>query len=115
VRGQLYLGAISGTSVDGLDLALLSVSQQLRVLAATTEPLPDPLQATLLRLGRPGHDDLDSLGAADAELGAFIGEALLELSQPERPRTQRDQRHRQPRADRSTPARWRLPLHGADR
>jgi anhydro-N-acetylmuramic acid kinase len=77
VRGQLYLGAISGTSVDGLDLALLSVSQQLRVLAATTEPLPDPLQATLLRLGRPGHDDLDSLGAADAELGAFIGEALL--------------------------------------
>ncbi|MEQ8484831.1 MAG: anhydro-N-acetylmuramic acid kinase [Pseudomonadales bacterium] len=77
--GQLYLGAISGTSVDGLDLALLSISQQVRVLAAATEPLPAALQQTLLALGQPGHDDLDSFGHADAELGDFIGRAILEF------------------------------------
>lgn len=77
MRGQLYLGAISGTSVDGLDLALLSVRRELRVLAATTVALPTTLQNTLLTLGRPGSDDLDTLGRADAELGEFIGQAVV--------------------------------------
>lgn len=77
MRGQLYLGAISGTSVDGLDLALLSVRNEIRVVAAATEPLPAALQQTLLSLGQPGEDDLDSFGQADAELGEFIGQAIL--------------------------------------
>jgi anhydro-N-acetylmuramic acid kinase len=77
MRGQLYLGAISGTSVDGVDLALLSVRREIRVLAAATRPLPSDLQSALLALGRPGADDLDALGRADSELGEFIGHAAL--------------------------------------
>lgn len=79
MRGQVYLGAISGTSVDGLDLALVQVARRIDVLAAATRPLPEALRRSLLELGRPGADDLDRLGEADAALGEFIGTAALEF------------------------------------
>ena len=75
----LYLGAISGTSVDGLDLALLQITSDIRLQAAATVALPNDLRQTLLELGQPGGGDLDSLGRADAALGAFIGMAALEF------------------------------------
>ncbi len=76
MNGQLYLGAISGTSVDGLDLALLSTAEPMQVLKAQTVPLPEALRHTLLALGQPGNDDLDQLGTADRQLGRHIGEAI---------------------------------------
>lgn len=75
--GQVYLGAISGTSVDGLDLALIQISNRIDVLAADTVAIPAALRRTLLNLGRPGPVDLDVLGDADAALGAFIGGAIV--------------------------------------
>lgn len=77
MSGQLYLGAISGTSVDGLDLALVDFTDGVRVVAATTVTIPDDLQKTLLALGQSGGGDLDRLGSADAALGIFIGESAL--------------------------------------
>lgn len=77
--GQLYLGTISGTSVDGLDLALLEISSSLNVTAATTVSLPERLRAELLALGQPGGNDLDVLGRTDAMLGEFIGQAAVDF------------------------------------
>ena len=76
---DLYVGAISGTSVDGLDLALLETGTQLRVLAATTRPFPEALRVQLLAAGQPGTDDLDALGSLDHELGSFIGLSIREF------------------------------------
>ena len=84
---QLYLGCISGTSVDGLDVALISLDhhQSVAVLGATTIKLPAQLREQLLSLGNPGHDDLpdlheideiDVLGQCDTDLGVFIGTSL---------------------------------------
>jgi anhydro-N-acetylmuramic acid kinase len=81
VTRGLFVGAISGTSVDGLDLALLEVDGGLRILAGHTAQLPDDLRAQLLRLGRTGEDDLDAYGSADVALGRFIAaEALAFLA-----------------------------------
>ena len=85
----LYVGAITGTSVDGLDLALLFIQApqgaQAETIAfhhAETVPLPEALRRTLIDLGQ-GHDDhLDALGHADTELGRFIGTAVLEFLAP---------------------------------
>jgi len=79
VRQGLFVGAISGTSVDGLDLALLEAGDPPRILAGRTYAIPTTLRATLLRLGQPVGDDLDSLGAADTALGRFIGLTVLEF------------------------------------
>jgi anhydro-N-acetylmuramic acid kinase len=79
--GPLYLGAISGTSVDGLDLALLEDGPRPRVLAGETVSLPSELRHALLTLSRPGEDGLDAFGHADAALGTFIGHAINEFLQ----------------------------------
>jgi len=74
---QLYLGAISGTSVDGLDLALLAIDDTIRFLAAETVAFPAALRQQLLQLGQPENDNLDLLGEADQALGTFIADAAL--------------------------------------
>ena len=78
---QRYLGCISGTSVDGLDIALVEVSTDntVSIGSAATIEFPATLQETLLALGQPGADDLDLLGRSDAALGAFIGHALVQF------------------------------------
>ncbi len=74
---QLYVGAITGTSVDGLDIALVDVSDTTTFIAGETLAFPDALRHELLALGQPGSDDLDQLGEVDRALGHFIGEGIL--------------------------------------
>ncbi len=76
---QLYVGVISGTSVDGLDVALVDVSSRIAFIAGETLAFPDALRDKLLALGQPGSDDLDQLGETDRELGYFIGNGILEF------------------------------------
>ena len=74
-----YIGAMTGTSVDGLDLALLEVGPRgaATLVAAETTPLPDGLAASLKALAAPGADEVVRVGVADAALGEFIGQAVL--------------------------------------
>lgn len=74
---SLFAGAISGTSVDGLDLALLDVAGATpRIVDARVEALPPPLARELRALAAPVDDHLDRVARADAELGEFIGRAV---------------------------------------
>ena len=75
----LYVGAISGTSVDGLDLALLDVSDGIELCASSTATLSPALRESLLALGQPGGDSLDRLGEADQALGRAIGTAVKDF------------------------------------
>ena len=73
----LYAGAISGTSVDGLDLALLDTSGATpRIVDARVEALPETLAQELRALAAGADDHLDRVARADAELGEFIGHAV---------------------------------------
>ncbi|MYE11130.1 MAG: anhydro-N-acetylmuramic acid kinase [Gammaproteobacteria bacterium] len=73
----LYAGAISGTSVDGLDLALLDTSGATpRIVDARVEALPETLAQELRALAAGADDHLDRVARVDAELGEFIGHAV---------------------------------------
>jgi anhydro-N-acetylmuramic acid kinase len=75
-----YVGACSGTSVDGLDVALLEISEsRVTIVDGTTFAFDPSLRRQLLSLGASEVDDVDSLGAADTLLGRFIGHSVSEF------------------------------------
>ena len=76
---SLYVGAISGTSVDGIDLALVDVDSTITIRAAKTAEIPSRLRATLKNLAHKIDDDVMQVGLADAELGSVIGAAIADF------------------------------------
>jgi anhydro-N-acetylmuramic acid kinase len=77
----LYLGLISGTSVDGIDAALVSFADdQPRLQGALTHPWPDDLRARILALAQgEGAHDLDAYGRLDIAIGHHFAEAAQAL------------------------------------
>ncbi len=80
-RDGLYLGLISGTSVDGIDAALASFEGDRPTLhAALTHPWPAPLRESILALAQgDGTVNLDALGRLDVAIGRCFAEAAVRL------------------------------------
>ena len=73
-----YVGAMTGTSVDGLDVAVVETTADVpRIVESTTVPLPPDLRASLIALATPDDDEITRAGTCDAALGEFIGRAIL--------------------------------------
>lgn len=77
---ELYLGLISGTSVDGIDAALVRFEPATHVIAAHTTPWPDALRRRILALAEDtAAISLDALGELDARIGDAFGAAANDL------------------------------------
>lgn len=76
---ELYIGTLSGTSVDGIDAALVRFEPQPELLASHFAPFPAGLREELLQLGVPGENEIDRLGQADVRLGQAFAQAVREL------------------------------------
>lgn len=74
-----YIGLISGTSMDGIDAALLTFDGRPQVLAWHSHPLPDDVRRQLYRLQTPGEDELARAMALDVILGRLFAEAVRAL------------------------------------
>ena len=82
---SLFIGLMSGTSLDGVDgvLAEFDPGGAIRVHAHRQAPLPDELRATLLRLNSRGDDELHQAAlAANALMRSYadVVGALLQQS-----------------------------------
>jgi anhydro-N-acetylmuramic acid kinase len=74
--GGLFLGLISGTSVDGIDAALVAFEPAPRILFARTYPYPAGLHADVLRWSQAqAQVALDDIGRLDTRLGRMFADA----------------------------------------
>lgn len=60
-----YIGVMSGTSLDGLDIALIEQDNTTRLLNSHYIPMPDDLRAELLALCSSGADELARAAVAE--------------------------------------------------
>lgn len=76
----LYVGLISGTSVDGIDAALVSFEPAPRLHTALTHPYPPALRERILELAQSDcATTLDEVGALDAAIGGCFADATRAL------------------------------------
>ena len=76
---MLFVGVMTGTSVDGLDLALLDLPTDLKPQTALTVPFPLSLHKRLVALGSSQSDEINRMSEAHVELGNFIASNCLEF------------------------------------
>ncbi|EIK52015.1 anhydro-N-acetylmuramic acid kinase [Stutzerimonas stutzeri TS44] len=82
----LYLGVMSGTSLDGLDVVLVEHTTRTRLLASRFHPLPDDLRREILALCASGPDELARAALVEQQwvtLAASVIHELLEQTQLE--------------------------------
>lgn len=74
---SIYIGIMSGTSMDGVDVAIVDFSKQpLKLIATHNEALPNHLRQKLMALCTPSDNEINTLGQADNELGRLFAKAV---------------------------------------
>ena len=77
---DLFLGMISGTSIDGVDAVLAEIGDNdFRIVGANTTPFPADLHTRLRKLVETPQTSLRELGALDVAVGRFFAECALGL------------------------------------
>ena len=77
---DLYIGLMSGTSLDGADGVLVDFSSaKLRVLAICTEAFSSDFRAELLALNSPSHNELHRAALASNELADLYARVVSAL------------------------------------
>jgi anhydro-N-acetylmuramic acid kinase len=78
--GTLYLGLISGTSVDGVDACIADFrAHRCRILGARTTPYPVELRERIQALITAPQAALREIGGVDVTLGRFFGTCALSV------------------------------------
>lgn len=75
----LYLGVMSGTSLDGLDIALVEQGDRTTLLASHYIPMPSELRAELLALCASGPDEIAQSACAENEWVRLAAKGIKEL------------------------------------
>jgi anhydro-N-acetylmuramic acid kinase len=81
IMSQLYMGLMSGTSVDGIDVALVDFSQpQPQLIAFDCQPFPQAIKQQIQHISLPNQPiTLQAYGALDCQLGHLFADAVNQL------------------------------------
>ncbi|MHA3056131.1 anhydro-N-acetylmuramic acid kinase [Acinetobacter sp. ANC 4633] len=75
---DIYIGVMTGTSMDGVDIVAASFDP-LQLHATLTVPFDPDLQDQLMALTLPGDNEIDRMGKADVALANMIGHGINQL------------------------------------
>ena len=80
-HSSLYIGLISGTSMDSIDAAIVDIdNRNSKIIGTLSKRYPDTLRDNLLRASRYWKDtNIDQLGQLDRWVGELFRDAALEL------------------------------------
>lgn len=84
---MIYLGLMSGTSVDAVDVVLARFSPRFELLSHCSYPIDSDTRHAILALAEGRNDGLDALGRLDRQLGELFAAAanqMIEQSEFER-------------------------------
>ena len=79
MRQEYYLGIMSGTSLDGVDVALMDFAERPRLIAGQFTPMPmtpTDLRQDLLQLVSEGSTTLQQLGELDQRLALLYADSV---------------------------------------
>ncbi len=77
---NLYIGLMSGTSIDGIDAIAASFEQsQFKLIGTLSYDIPDHLKQSIQNLCQPGLDSVQLYAETDQQLGELFAEASLAL------------------------------------
>lgn len=76
---MLYIGVMSGTSLDGLDIALVEQGEHTQLLAHHYQALPESLRDQLLALCSSGADELARAAIAEQQWAELVAEGVHSL------------------------------------
>lgn len=77
---NLYIGLMSGTSIDGIDAAAVSFDQgEFTLLGTFSQNIPDHLKQAIQDLCQPGRDTVQLYGETDQQMGELFAQASLNL------------------------------------
>jgi anhydro-N-acetylmuramic acid kinase len=81
----IYLGLMSGTSIDSIDAAAMTFNGgKLQLLGTYSQPIPEQLKLQVIDLCQPGTDSVQLLCETDNQLGELFAEAAMALMSAEK-------------------------------
>lgn len=81
MKKELFIGLMSGTSLDAVDAALVEFldNNKIKLIDTVSYLIPPELKQDILALCHPGYDGIQRLGIADIELGNAFAFCCIEL------------------------------------
>ncbi len=76
---EIYLGLMSGTSLDAVDAVAVSFTPQLTLHGSFSLPLPEDIRQDILSLSLPGDNEVDRMGQLDRRLGQLFADTVNRL------------------------------------